>query len=290
MQPQKEPSEEILSTELLATVGHEFRGPLTIIQGYANTLLHHEQHLSLEERREFLQAIEQAGAHLSTLVDRFLQLAQLETHTFSLALAPVDLAALAHEAMTAVRKGQSHILLQESSRTKTGSPGKTGEREQAVDEDLAISGDRRLLRILLDLLLENAVAYSAPDSLIEIHIRPGNSAHLLTSLHTRADSKMHVALIVPASFREDEALLEIEVRDHGRGIPPEQFPLIFHRFYRGDTRLTREVNGLGLGLALCQAIVTHHRGMLWVESAVGAGSAFHIVLSRGRTLPDAEVL
>src|SRR5579875_1911586 len=127
-----------------------------------------------------------------------------------------------------------------------------------------------------------------PWSRTSISSRASSSRKLAGTI--RADSKMHVALIVPASFREDEALLEIEVRDHGRGIPPEQFPLIFHRFYRGDTRLTREVNGLGLGLALCQAIVTHHRGMLWVESAVGAGSAFHIVLSRGRTLPDAEVL
>ncbi len=76
-------------------------------------------------------------------------------------------------------------------------------------------------------------------------------------------------------------MLAIRVRDHGSGISPEHLALIFHRFYRVDTRLTREVNGLGLGLALCKAIVSLHRGMLQVESTIGEGSTFSLILPRG---------
>jgi signal transduction histidine kinase len=79
-------------------------------------------------------------------------------------------------------------------------------------------------------------------------------------------------------------LLEIRVRDHGRGIAPDELSAIFRWFSRIDTRLTREVNGLGFGLTLCQAIVAQHRGMLWVESVLGEGSTFHIVLPRRQAL------
>ena len=81
-------------------------------------------------------------------------------------------------------------------------------------------------------------------------------------------------------------MVEICVRDHGIGIPPAHLERIFDRFHRVDTRLTREVNGLGLGLAICKRIVELHGGVIWAESEVGKGSAFHVWLPMdGRTLP-----
>ncbi len=74
-------------------------------------------------------------------------------------------------------------------------------------------------------------------------------------------------------------MLEILVCDNGMGIPVEHLERIFDRFHRVDTRLTREVNGLGLGLAICKRIVELHNGLIWAENrSNGKGSVFHMRL------------
>jgi signal transduction histidine kinase len=72
--------------------------------------------------------------------------------------------------------------------------------------------------------------------------------------------------------------LEIGVYDSGVGIPADHLGRIFDRFHRVDTRLTREVDGLGLGLAICKQIVELHGGAIWAESEPGVGSIFHVLL------------
>ena len=285
LQGEQQPA-EVFPTELLETVGHEFRGPLTTIQGYATTLLRHDQRLELEERTDFLHAINEASTHLGTLVDRFLELAQFEARSHAFLPAPINLLTLAQESITIMQRSRAHHLLL----LPPPAPLATlteDDSDDAFRDALTLLGDRRLLRIMLDLLLENAVTYSAPESLVEIVIEPTVAATVSAELHTPPRSGTHRAVILPALFQEREALLTMRIRDHGIGIDPEHLALIFRRFYRVDTRLTRDVNGLGLGLALCKAIVALHGGMLWVESAVGEGSTFSLVLPRDIT-PDMD--
>jgi signal transduction histidine kinase len=78
-------------------------------------------------------------------------------------------------------------------------------------------------------------------------------------------------------------MLEIIVSDTGVGIPSEHLGRVFERFHRVDTRLTREVDGLGLGLAMCARIAEMHGGHIWAESTPGTGSAFHLVLPAVRS-------
>ena len=73
-------------------------------------------------------------------------------------------------------------------------------------------------------------------------------------------------------------MVEISVRDYGDGIPTEHLKRVFDRFHRVDTGLTREVNGLGLGLTICKRIIDLHEGEIWAESTVGQGSTFHVWL------------
>ncbi|HEX6553640.1 MAG TPA: ATP-binding protein [Ktedonobacteraceae bacterium] len=76
-------------------------------------------------------------------------------------------------------------------------------------------------------------------------------------------------------------VLEICICDNGMGIPPEHLERIFERFHRVENGLTREVNGLGLGLPICKRIVELHQGSIWAESCPAGGSAFHVLLPVG---------
>ncbi len=281
-----EPQEEGLPADLLATVGHELRGPLTTIQGYADTLLRYEPQLALTERQEFLRAISQAGVQMGRLVTRFLDLAQLELQTQEVVTSPVDMQALTQEALTAAQERHPHrlLLLPASSPTTQGAASLPGTFSR---DALTIQGDRRLLRSMLDALLENALTYSSPESLVEVILQPQAGA-ASSALSLQAATGRPRALILAAPFQDQEPLLEVRVQDHGRGIAPHELSAMFGRFARGDSSLTREVNGLGLGLALCKAIVAQHQGMLWVESALGEGSTFHILLPRQRAFASQD--
>lgn len=68
------------------------------------------------------------------------------------------------------------------------------------------------------------------------------------------------------------------VRDTGPGIPEEDQPRVFERFYRVDKTRSREMGGTGLGLAICQEIITAHGGKIWVESKEGQGTAMFFTL------------
>ncbi|HEY6410064.1 MAG TPA: histidine kinase dimerization/phospho-acceptor domain-containing protein, partial [Ktedonobacteraceae bacterium] len=103
---------ELLKAELLATVSHELRSPLASIKGYAATLLRHEQRISREERREFLIAINEASDRQAVVIDRLLEMSQLETGTITILRAPVNAVHLVREALTAISqraKEQGHI-------------------------------------------------------------------------------------------------------------------------------------------------------------------------------------
>jgi signal transduction histidine kinase len=71
----------------------------------------------------------------------------------------------------------------------------------------------------------------------------------------------------------------ISVADQGIGLSTEQKQMIFERFYQVDGTSTRRHGGMGIGLALCRAIVQAHNGRVWVESAgPGQGTTFFIAL------------
>jgi len=85
-------------------------------------------------------------------------------------------------------------------------------------------------------------------------------------------------ITIEAKAFEDE--IEISVRDTGIGIPSKDLPRIFERFYRVDRARSREVGGTGLGLSIVKHIVEAHGGIVRVDSEIGKGSKFTVVLSR----------
>ncbi|STQ71915.1 two-component system sensor histidine kinase KdpD [Hafnia alvei] len=76
--------------------------------------------------------------------------------------------------------------------------------------------------------------------------------------------------------RASEDWLEVEIEDRGNGIPAEQLQLIFNKFTRGDKESA--IPGVGLGLAICRAIIEVHDGKIWAENIAQGGACFHFIL------------
>lgn len=267
---------ELLKAELLATVSHELRSPLAAIKGYAATLLRHEHRIAREERHEFLVAINEASDRLATLVDRLLEMSQLDTETVTIERSPVNLVHLIREAIYVAEERLQAGTFPIQKQCTINLLLEDGYEKLASDEPV-IQADYRRLREVFDNLLENALIYSPEDGVVEVAVHP-----LVASLQAAREQTVSAGYYagVPGllSMQEKQEMVEICVRDNGKGIPAEHLESIFERFYRVDTRLTREVGGLGLGLTICKRIVELHGGAIWVESVVGRGSTFHVWL------------
>jgi len=83
---------------------------------------------------------------------------------------------------------------------------------------------------------------------------------------------------VTVSLRRSDSRAEVAVQDTGIGIPPEQLPYLFNRFWRADQARTYHGNGSGLGLAIAHAVAQHHNGNTTVDSRPGQGSTFTVSL------------
>jgi two-component system sensor histidine kinase SenX3 len=126
---------------------------------------------------------------------------------------------------------------------------------------LTILGDRRQLVSAVYNLLDNAVKYSDEHSVVEVRA--------LT----------------------DGRRIDLEVEDHGIGIPSADLERIFERFYRVDQARSRQTGGTGLGLAIVRHVATNHDGEIRVDSRAGEGSTFALRLpaaSAGPVVVTAE--
>jgi heavy metal sensor kinase len=115
-------------------------------------------------------------------------------------------------------------------------------------QDLVVKGDEARLRELFMNLLDNAIRYTPA---------PGT---------------------VSVSLRREGQMAVVAITDTGVGIPAEDIPFIFERFYRVGKSRSRAEGGSGLGLAICKHIAEAHGGKIEVESQVGAGSTFSVWL------------
>ena len=108
--------------------------------------------------------------------------------------------------------------------------------------------DREKLAQIVINLIDNAIKFNKPGGEVRLHAEPNGTT------------------------------LKVQVTDTGRGIPPEDLPRVFERFYRGDKSHSHEVPGTGLGLAIVKHLVEAHKGTITAQSTPGQGSTFQFTL------------
>jgi signal transduction histidine kinase len=111
-----------------------------------------------------------------------------------------------------------------------------------------------------------------------VEVEPDRIRQILVNLVTNAHEYSPERASIEVTARVADAGVEIDVTDNGPGIPPAQVEHIFERFVRGDAGLTQRVGGTGLGLAISKSLVDLHGGTISVDSEVGRGSTFKVVL------------
>ncbi len=136
-----------------------------------------------------------------------------------------------------------------------GVAAKKGDRVELVGEPVTVPGDRDQLVQVFTNLIENALKYGGAGQVVRVSLSAEETVR------------------GPA--------VRVTVADEGEGIDPVHLPRLTERFYRVDSHRSREMGGTGLGLAIVKHIVSRHRGWLRVESVVGEGSRFSVVLPLG---------
>lgn len=230
---------EKLRKDFVANVSHEIRTPLQMLQGYSEALLD-DIATSPEERQELVQVIHDESLRMGRLVKDLLDLARMEAGHLPMQLQPVDVTELIQRILR-----KYSVLAKERDIPLQAVCDEDPPALEAADED-------RLEQVLTN-LLDNAFRHSQAGQLISIR----------TELRgTRASQK-----------------LWIHVEDHGQGIPKEDLPYIFERFYKADKARTRVTSGgTGLGLAIVKNIMDAHYGLIEVKSTYGEGATFSIGL------------
>jgi signal transduction histidine kinase len=147
-----------------------------------------------------------------------------------------------------------------------------------------------VVQALSEVALERGVALDSvvPADPVELRFDRERVIQLLTNLIGNALKFTPSAGAVSVQLTDGSPEVVIEVRDTGPGIPPDELPHIFERFYRGTNTGDARASGSGLGLAIVRSIVEMHGGEIDVESALGHGTVFRIRFPRDLAIaPDA---
>lgn len=253
LQKMRELNEE--RSRFFANISHEFRTPLTVIQGMSQELRQNFPRLGHAEVRAYLYSIYRNGEDLLSLVNQLLDLASLEANAFAPNLAQRD-----------VLPFFRHIMASFESFAKTREINFTLHHEL---DHLLMDMDAHRLRNVLKNLISNALKFTPPQGTVEVH---------LDELTADACSKVVKRVGFAAGTRHKGNWLHVAVVDTGPGVPPEDREHIFERFYQGKQAERASAQGTGIGLALTRELVEAFGGIIWLEANEPRGSRFRLVL------------
>ncbi|MFK7882428.1 sensor histidine kinase [Roseobacter sp.] len=226
--------------DFVANVSHELRTPLTALMGFIETLRGPAKN-DATARDRFLDIMEGEAGRMNRLVGDLLSLSRVEGDERVRPRDQVNLNDILGSVFRTLKQ-----LADEANVTLEPEFG---------DVSVEVTGDADQLMQVFTNLIENAIKYGASGGRVTVRIEM-----------TQRDP----ALRAPG--------IRIHVIDYGPGIDSIHLPRLTERFYRADSHRSRALGGTGLGLAIVKHIINRHRGRLRIESELGQGTRFTVVL------------
>jgi len=254
--------------EFISTASHEMRTPVAAIEGYLSLALN-EKVATIDSRaKDFLEKAHASARHLGELFQDLLTSSKAEDGRLTNHPEVVEMGGFMEQLTSDL-----HFAAQKKN----------------LVMEFTIGND--------SVLNDQVIDASAPPSfanqkvvrpLYFVQVDPDRIREVITNLFDNAckyTDKGKISL----GLTGNDKVVQLYIRDTGHGIPPEDVPHLFEKFYRVDNSATRTIGGTGLGLFICRKIVELYHGRIWLESKLGEGSSFYINLPRLST-QQAEAL
>ena len=240
----KELKENREQAEFISTASHEMRTPVASIEGYIGLALNPATATIDARAKSYLQKAHENTKHLGQLFQDLLDITKAEDGRLKnepVVLDAIEFSRNIWEGLKPKAEAKGLSYTFEPDNHKTG--------EKTLTPVFFIHADRDHLHEILNNLFENAIKYT-PSGMVSVNVMGDNNN------------------------------VQISVKDSGIGIPAEDIPHLFQKFYRVDNSETREINGTGLGLFLSRKLTESIGGFLDVESEYKKGSTFTVKLPR----------
>ncbi|MDO4271726.1 MAG: ATP-binding protein [Candidatus Saccharibacteria bacterium] len=238
----RERAEQNAQTDFISTASHEMRTPVATIEGYIGMILNPKICTIDERARDYANKSHEAVQHLGRLFSDLLDVTKADDSRLNLNPVLIDAHIAAQQIVdrfqpNAQKKGLS-LNLASSTKVSSGNA-------MTITPPSIIYADLDRLDEVISNMVENAIKYTP-------------QGHVSVSV-TNVDKKVRIT-----------------VADTGIGIPAEDLPHLFQKFYRIDNRETREIGGTGLGLYLIKKLTTSMGGTVDVSSKYGRGTTFWV--------------
>jgi two-component system sensor histidine kinase VicK len=241
----KEKEEEAHRSDFISTASHEMRTPLAAIEGYLALALNPKTAQVDDNARNLLEKASNSTKHLGDLFRDLLTSSKAE-----------DGRLISYP--TVIEIGET--LEQVTEAAKFSAKAKRLDLSYSVSADNSNGG--KVIRPLYYSYVDANRIREVFQNIIDNSIKYTNEGQVVVRL------------------TGDRSTIQVQVQDTGAGIPAEDIPHLFQKFYRVDNSSTRSVGGTGLGLFICRKIIELYNGRIWVESEYGKGSTFFITLPR----------
>lgn len=245
----QEKLEEQRRSDFISTASHEMRTPLAAIEGYLSLALNPKISQVDENAKKYLEKAESSTKHLGVLFADLLTSSRAEDGRLVSYPVVVEIGETVTQIVEAERfhaKEKNLTLNYVASTNKEAGGGKVIRPLYYTHVD-----PHRISEVLQN-IIDNAIKYTMQGS-------------------------------ITVKLTGDESVVQIQIQDTGVGIPADDIPHLFQKFYRVDNSSTRTVGGTGLGLFISKKIIELYNGRIWVESEYGKGSTFFINLPRLNT-------